>query len=125
MTGLELSIIQVVVSDWVGMLKFYTHVLGLEAISIEHDHGYAWLNAPPLKIALKKGSGVDGLSVNRRIAIQFQVPNIMDAISYLESNDVVFDRKELKTGEHYAAAHFSDPEGNQIAIFQLGPTPKE
>lgn len=117
-SNLRPGIVEIEVLDWEEMKRFYCEVLGLDVLTIEDDHGYAWLCGSPIIVSLKRVDSRDS-KARGGISLQFVVDDIENAISGLESKGCHFARKELDAAQHYRAAYFFDPEGNALAIYQL------
>jgi predicted enzyme related to lactoylglutathione lyase len=116
-SGFTLSIVTIDVSDWEGMVDFYQDVLGLNAIELEPEQRYGWLDAGTVVLAFRgvddeqEGSGTS-------ISLQFEVDDIEKAIEELEAAGAEFYDKQLDGGdEGYRIAHFYDPEGHALAIY--------
>lgn len=117
--NLQPGIVEISVLDWNLMKRFYVETMGLAAISIEDDHGYAWLCGSPITVSLKRVAGSNQRERPSNISLQFVVDDIHEAVSQLEAKGCAFLRKEMDPDAHYSAAYFSDPEGNALAIYQL------
>jgi len=114
---LELNLINLKVRDWDGMLKFYQDIIGLEPAYLEPEDKYGQLDAGNIRLSLSVGGE---LPTGSRLTIQFQVEDLLAEIARLESLGCEFFDKQLATGEAYRMAQFRDPEGNAIAIYELG-----
>ncbi len=111
-----LSIVTVDVSDWEGMVDFYQDVLGLNAIELEPEHRYGWLDAGTVVLAFR-GVDEEQEKSGTGISLQFEVDDIDTAIKELEAAGAEFYDKQLEGEEGYRIAYFYDPEGNSLAVY--------
>ena len=114
--GYALSIVTIDVWDWQGMVDFYQDALGLNAIELEPDERYGWLDAGSVVLAFR---GVDEQVEQRGtgISLQFEVDDIERSIEELENSGCEFYDKQLEGEEGYRIAYFYDPEGNSLAVY--------
>jgi len=111
------EVLQLEVNDWPVMAAFYREVLGFEPIFLEPDQQYGWLQAGPLKVALRGGASPGG-GHGARSTLLFRVADVRRTMAALESSGCHFHDQQLApTGHSYQVAYFSDPEGNALAIF--------
>jgi predicted enzyme related to lactoylglutathione lyase len=111
------EVLQLEVNDWPAMVTFYREVLGFALIFLEPDQQYGWLQAGPLKLALRGGATL-GTGHGTRSTLLFRVADVQRTMADLESSGCHFyDQQLAPTGHSYQVAYFSDPEGNALAIF--------
>jgi catechol-2,3-dioxygenase len=114
---LVLEVLQLEVNDWPTMVAFYHEVLGFEPLFLEPDQQYGWLQAGPLKVALR-GGATRGEGLGTRSTLLFRVADVRRTMADLERSGCHFyDQQLTPTGHSYQVAYFSDPEGNALAIF--------
>lgn len=118
---MELNLINLNVSDWDGMVKWYQNVLGLKPITLQPEHRYGWLDAGAVRLGIngthKPGEG-EGEGEGR-IGIEFEVRNIQEEMKRLEGLGCEFFDIQNDEEDGYRMASFHDPEGNTISIYEL------
>lgn len=114
---MELNLINLRVSDWEGMVKWYQEVLGLTPITLQPEHRYGWLDAGAVRLGIN-GTHTPGEASNR-LTIEFEVGSLKDELSRLESLGCEFFDIQNEEEDGYRMASFRDPEGNRVSIYQL------
>jgi predicted enzyme related to lactoylglutathione lyase len=112
-----LSIVSLEVNDWPSMIVFYRDVLGFQAIELDPEHEYGWLNAGPITLAFRGGKQAPA-APGTRVSLQFEVNRVEDAVQTLERTGCRFYDTKINPGDSYKVAYFYDPEGNALAVFE-------
>ena len=115
---MELNLIDLHVSDWERMVKWYQDVLGLTPITLQPEHRYGWLDAGAVRLGIN-GTHEPAQSEGR-IGIEFEVKNMREEMARLEALGCEFFDVQNDEEDGYRMASFRDPEGNRISIYELG-----
>lgn len=107
--------------DWGAMFRWYTEVLGLEAVVVEAGDGFALLDAGDA-VMLGISAGADPSTMgdddtDSRVVPGFEVDDIDDLVARLTAAGVEIDGPEDGGGEGYRLARIWDPEGNQLNLY--------
>ncbi|MFI5202654.1 MAG: VOC family protein [Candidatus Kapaibacterium sp.] len=114
---MELNLINLNVSDWEGMVKWYQDVLGLTPLTLQPEHRYGWLDAGPVRLGINGTH--EAVEPSGRVAIQFEVKNLNEEMARLGALGCEFFDVQNDEEDGYRMASFRDPEGNAIAIYEL------
>lgn len=126
---MKLGLLLLYVEDFPTMLAFYRDVLGLEVTDVDpgpgHQPGVDWVQlagdggtielfdhahfGKSRELPLPRKNGV---------VITFRVDDVEATVERLSAAGVEIPR--IHRAEWGAAAHFFDPEGNELQVFQAG-----
>jgi predicted enzyme related to lactoylglutathione lyase len=116
--SLEIGIILLKVRDFQNILSFYRDTLSLPVSMLGEDFARFGTRACTVEIFPERpGDGIP-LPRNNAVTIAFKVANIRNVCDNLKRRGVEFtkDVTEEKWGWY---AHFRDPEGNKLQLFEL------
>lgn len=111
----ELFAIELRVTDWPGMVKWYREVLGLKVLLRVIDDQYAQLHAGSVQLAIV-GHREPG-SASSRVTLAFEVSDSDATASRLAATGWEFERRE-RTNEGLSELVTADPEGNRLRLFE-------
>lgn len=131
----NLTHVRLLVPNFRDCFRFYRDVLGLEPTWGTEEDTYADFNCGPIALALFDqqemaeaiGSALSAAasSVQDRAAFVLQVDKVDDTYQQLVEKGVVFVTKpQDRTGWGIRTAHFRDPAGNLLEIFEPLPRPQ-
>jgi hydroxymethylpyrimidine/phosphomethylpyrimidine kinase len=110
---MDLYLVEVPVADWSASVAWYRDRLGLPVILLDEPKKYALLAAGPARVALKQGPARPNGTV-----LTFHVCDLDTELTRLAGQEI-FPRSAVKDSpEGYRVARFTDPDGNQLAIFE-------
>jgi predicted enzyme related to lactoylglutathione lyase len=112
-TGGNLTIM---VSDFERSIRFYTEALGLQ-LKFRAANEWGEIEAPGVAIGLHPAGGHAPVGGGGGMSLGLEVPDIEMAIATLSARGVEFPRGWQQSGE-LRLAHFSDPDGTPLYLFQ-------
>jgi predicted enzyme related to lactoylglutathione lyase len=112
--GLALYLTEIKVTDWSGMVQWYTTILGLRLAREDAPHQYALLDSGEGRVALK-GRRPAG-SASGPVRLVFEAADVDLVRAGLTSAGVDVSLPE-ESPEGYRAIRLRDPEGTPITVF--------
>jgi predicted enzyme related to lactoylglutathione lyase len=106
----------IMVSDMDKAVSFYTDALGL-SLRFRAGNEWAEVNSPGVRIGLHPMRPGSSLSPSSSISLGFEVADIGASMSDLQGRNVAFAGPIIEGGQE-RIAHFRDPEGNALYLFQ-------
>jgi len=107
------------ITDMDRSVHFYTEILGLKLAQRFGDH-WASVEAGKLSIGLHPASNQSPAGKDGSTTVGFEVTGIEDAVSRLEQRGVKF-RGAISQDKAGKFAHFEDPDGNGLYMFEVEP----
>jgi predicted enzyme related to lactoylglutathione lyase len=109
---MEISYVNVFVSDMKKSAAFYENVLGLEKRFADEGHGYASFAAGPVTLGLAVAGDEQRSLVGRHTGIGFAVDDLVAAHERLAAVGVEFTQPPERYPWGGFMALFADPDGN-------------
>jgi hydroxymethylpyrimidine/phosphomethylpyrimidine kinase len=110
---MDLFLVELPVADWPASVAWYRDRLGLPVILLDEPNRYALLAAGSARLALKAGPATpDGPM------IVFRVPDLDAELVRLAGCGIVPTGAVKASPEGYRVAHFLDPDGHRLAVFE-------
>ena len=117
MRNVQLSYINLFVSDLGQALRFYAETLGFELLFEDAEFGYASFQTGPVRLAL--AATEDAALVGRHTGIGFAVDDLIAAHKTLADKGVEFSMPPEKQPWGGFMAMFLDPDGNSFYLDQV------
>jgi len=110
--------IAIFVTDMDRAVEFYTQTLGLE-LGYRSPH-WTEVMTPGVYIGLHPAEAVAGAKSGKATTqISFKVSNIKEVQQELQSRGITFSREINEISPGKWMANFSDPDGNQLSIYEV------
>jgi len=109
---MEISYVNVFVSDLAKAAAFYQNVLGLEQRFTDEGHGYAAFAAGPVTLGLAVAGDDQRALIGRHTGIGFAVGDLVAEHARLVSAGVEFEQAPERYPWGGFMALFADPDGN-------------
>jgi len=119
---MELSYVNVYVTDLARSLEFFEKTLGLDLQYSDADFGYASLDAGPIRIGLAQVDAADAETrglVGRQTGVGFQVPDLAATHAALVARGVGFTMEPAKQPWGATMGMFADPDGNVFYLDEI------
>jgi predicted enzyme related to lactoylglutathione lyase len=110
------SLMTIMVADMDRAVSFYTDSLGL-SLRFRAGNDWAEVNSPGVRLGLHPARAGSAPSANPSVSLGFEVNDIESAMSDLQGRSVTFAGQIIDGGQE-RIAHFSDPDGNALYLFQ-------
>ena len=117
MCSVQLSYINLFVSDLGQAVRFYRETLGFELLFEDADFGYASFQTGPVRLAVAATD--DEALVGRHTGIGFAVDDLIAAHKALADKGVAFSMPPEKQPWGGFMAMFLDPDGNSFYLDQV------
>ena len=117
----RLYAVRVFVTDWDRAIRFYTETLGIPTNWRSDEMGWAQLATGEGQLALERADpeGVEGAAlVGRFVGASLLVSDIDAVYRTLVARGVDFVAPPEKQAWGGALAHFQDPDGNVLTLFE-------
>ena len=110
---MDLYLVELSVADVLASVVWYRDRFGLPVILLDEPNRYALMAAGPTRVALKQGPERPGGTV-----LTFHVPDLDAELTRLAGKAILPLSPVKASPEGYRVARFTDPDGNQLAIFE-------
>jgi predicted enzyme related to lactoylglutathione lyase len=110
------SLMTIMVADMDRAVSFYTDTLGL-SLRFRAGNDWAEVNSPGVRIGLHPTRAGSSPSASQSVSLGFEVNDIDTAMSELKGRNVAFAGGIIDGGQE-RIAHFSDPDGHLLYLFQ-------
>jgi catechol 2,3-dioxygenase-like lactoylglutathione lyase family enzyme len=111
----ELAFVELTVSDWPAAVAWYRDVLGLRVLLRVEEDAFALLGAGAGRVSLKAGTPQPGTT-----ALAFEVEDLPAEVARLGRFGVVPESEMKASAEGYRRAHYRDPDGHRLTLFDWG-----
>ncbi len=106
-------LLELTVVDCDAALDWYRDALGFQPALRDAEHGYALLALGDMKLALKTGTPAPGTAL-----LTFEVDDLAAELGPLAALGVHPEGEPKTSPEGYRRAHFRDPDGHRICLFE-------
>jgi predicted enzyme related to lactoylglutathione lyase len=110
------SLMTIMVADMDRAVSFYTDALGL-SLRFRAGNDWAEVNSPGVRLGLHPARSGSPPAANPSVSLGFEVTDIDAAMADLKSRNVAFAGPIIDGGQE-RIAHFSDPDGTALYLFQ-------
>ena len=117
MRNVQLSYINLFVSDLGQAVRFYSQTLGFELLFEDAEFGYASFQTGPVRLAVAATD--DAALIGRHTGIGFAVDDLIAAHKTLADKGVEFSMPPEKQPWGGFMAMFLDPDGNSFYLDQV------